>query len=60
MIQCCESTKIHGYQFSLIKEGTEVHGFLNSWIGVFQYTHPWKSPFCWEPTFVVWPTHEKP
>ena len=43
---------------NLIREETQVHGFLHSWFEGFQYTHQWKSPFHWEPKFMVWPTHE--
>ena len=31
----CESTLIHGYQFSWIREETQVHGFLNLWFSVY-------------------------
>ena len=58
-VDYCGSTLIRGYQFSWIrKEETQVHGFLNSWFWGFQCTHQWKSPFCWQPNFVVWPTQE--
>ena len=47
----CESTLIHGYQFSWMREDPHVCGLLNSWLWCFQHTHQWKSPFSLDTKF---------
>lgn len=51
----CESTSIHGYQFSLFREEILIRGFLNQWFSV--YTSEGFS-FSLESNFVGWPTQE--